>query len=173
MDIRNLVFMTTTLFLAACGTVEVTPPTPSETPTPPAAAAPTPASAPEAARAAAPAPAAPAVGTLTASAITRPFAEIERDDVTRALEAGGWHVGSATATQSSMYAVSVTADKEGTTARISYYRPGGAFWRRLLERDHAAIHAEGENMLGVVVEGNEPGAQSLLRSLVPAAAQAQ
>lgn len=159
----------TLVALAALG-CEVT----TDVPTPPAPVAS--AAAPAAPAPALPAPAAPATptpppvagGDLTAARIAVPLADLTSDALRAALEAGGWQVGSATATRSSMLAISVTATKGDAHARISYYRPGDDFWERRLQQDNAAIHHDGDVLLGVVVEGNPDGARTLLGSLVGA-----
>lgn len=143
---------------AACGSNDDPPATP------PAEAAPV---APVEVQAAEPAPA-PA---LTASPITVPLHELEKDQLEAALRAGGWEIGTSSATRSAMYAVTTRATKNGTEATISYYRNGGSFWRGILERNGAAIHedAEHEVLLGVVIESNREAQQPLLDSLLPRA----
>jgi hypothetical protein len=113
------------------------------------------------------APAAPqAGGDLLATPIAVPLATVSQENLTQALEAGGWTIGSSTATRSAMLAINITATKGGVTARINYYNPGDSYWERRLQQDHAAIHRDGEAILGVIIEGNEAGAQTLLQSLV-------
>lgn len=105
-------------------------------------------------------------GALAASKISVPLAELTSETLTQALENGGWTVNGCTATRSSMLAISAQASKGDVRARIRYYNPGGDFWERSLTRDNAAVHKQGEILLGVVIEDNAQGAQSLLSSLV-------
>lgn len=146
------------LVLAACGSndAELAP----EPATEPAAAAPT-APVEPGAQAAPPA--------LTATPIAVPLHEVDKDDLEAALRAGGWEIGTSTATRSAMYAITTHATKDGVAAVISYYRNGGDFWRRRLERDGAAIHEDPEHqvLLGVRIESRPDAQQALLDSLLP------
>lgn len=147
------------LLLAACGSSEAedtpssaaAPTTPVEVPAEPAAAQ------------------APAT-QLTAAPISVPLHELEKEHLEAALRAGGWEIGTSSATRSSMYAVTTHATRDGVRAVINYYRNGGDFWRRRLERDQAAIHADDEHevLLGVTIESNRDAQQGLLDSLLPA-----
>ena len=150
--------------LTACGSSDDTE-APSDETTAPAAATPTePAPVPEPE----PEPAAP---DLTATAIAVPLHELEdREPLEAALRAGGWEIGSSSATRSAMFAITTHATKGGVEAVIHYYHHGGDFWRRRLEQDGAAIHADDEHeiLLGVTIESNRDAQQPLLDSLLPA-----
>ncbi len=105
-------------------------------------------------------------GDLAANKVEKPLGEWQSDDVKSALEGGGWKVTGATQTKSAMLSIIVGASKGETKAKINYYKDGGPSWKKRLEKDGAAIHEEGDVILGVVVENDEAGARKLLDSLL-------
>ena len=112
------------------------------------------------------APKAAAAGDVGASKVAKPLAEWQSDDVKSALEKGGWTVNGATQTKSAMLSIIVNATKGATKAKVNYYKNGGSFWKKSLEKDNAAIHEDGDVIVGVVIEGDKEGAQKLLNSLL-------
>lgn len=111
----------------------------------------------------------PSTGDMGASKVAKPLAEWQKEDIEEALKKGGWKVNGSTATKSAMLSIVVNAEKDGTKAKISYYKDGGSFWKKRLEKDGAAIHEENENLIvGVVIKDDEKAAKQLLDSLVGA-----
>lgn len=105
-------------------------------------------------------------GDLTSKKVEKPLAEWQSDDVKAALEGGGWKVTGSTQTKSAMLSIVVSASKGETTAKVNYYKDGGPSWKKRLEKDGAAIHEEGDVILGVVIKDDTAGAQKLLDSLL-------
>lgn len=105
-------------------------------------------------------------GDPTSKKVEKPLAEWQSDDVKSALEGGGWKVTGSTQTKSAMLSIVVSASKGEANAKINYYKDGGPSWKKRLEKDGAAIHEEGDVILGVLIKDDKPGAQKLLDSLL-------
>jgi hypothetical protein len=105
-------------------------------------------------------------GDTTATKVDKPLAEWQSDDVKAALEKGGWKIGGSTQTKSAMLSIVTSATKGDVKATVNYYKNGGEFWKKRLEKDGAAMHEEGDVIVGVVIEGNKDSAQKLLHSLL-------
>ena len=103
---------------------------------------------------------------VAATKVAKPLADWQHTDVKTALEKAGWTINGATQTKSSMLSIVVNVTKGETKARVNYYNPGGAFWKKTLEKDDAAIYEEGEILVGVVITGDKNAAQKLLDGLV-------
>jgi hypothetical protein len=112
------------------------------------------------------APKAAPAGDVGASKVAKPLADWQSDDVKSALEKGGWKVNGATQTKSAMLSIIVNATKGASKAKVNYYKNGGAYWKKSLEKDNAVIHEDGDVIVGVVIEGDKDGAQKLLNSLL-------
>jgi hypothetical protein len=103
---------------------------------------------------------------LRATKIAVPLKDATLEDLTQALEKGGWTVSANTQAHSAVRALSAKARKGGVEAELEYYYPTDRFWRSRLEKKGAVIYDEGQVLIGVVVERNNPAAQKLLDSLV-------
>jgi hypothetical protein len=151
-----VVIVATTLLLALSGCEKGKPGVTGDVTSPPSATAPPVAQEPPGTVA----------GDLTAKKVEKPLGEWQSDDVKSALEGGGWKVTGATQTKSAMLSIIVSASRGETKAKVNYYKDGGPSWKKRLEKDGAAIHEEGDVILGVVIENDKPGAQKLLDSLL-------
>lgn len=107
-----------------------------------------------------------ATGEVSVNKVQKPLEEWQSDDVKAALEGSGWKITGSTQTKSSMVSIIVSATKGDTKAKVNYYKNGGPFWKKGLVKEKAAIHEQGDVIVGVIVEGNEQAAQKLLDSLL-------
>jgi hypothetical protein len=105
-------------------------------------------------------------GEVVVSKVAKPLKDWQHEDVKNALERAGWTINGSTQTKSAMLSIVVNATKGDSNVRVSYYNPGGAFWKKTLEKDGAVLYEEGEILVGVVMTGDKNAAQKLLDGLV-------
>lgn len=159
MKLGRLFYLSTALVLAACS---------RNSEAPPEAKASTPTTATLTSAGTGTTPAAPALAAASTEAVLPKLGKLDAVDyegLKKTLTDAGWKV-SGSATKSAMYSIIATLTKGEHEIKLSYLRDGGPSWKKRLEKDGAAIHEEGDVLVGIVVVKGGADAKKVLASMI-------
>jgi hypothetical protein len=91
--------------------------------------------------------------------------EVDFETVKKQFKDAGWEV-SGSATKSAMYAITINAKKGDVEIKVQYYKNGGDFWDKSLDKDGATVHKAGDVIVGVNVVKGDADPKKILAALV-------